>query len=97
MIHEKHKEWITARGLDVDLAEKLGIETTRDGTGYWLTVPYSHGGEVVNHKYRQTTEKRHRMDSGAPLSLWNADCLKEAEGGTLIIAEGEWDAMAAIQ
>lgn len=97
MIHEKHKEWIEARGLDVALAEKLGIETTRDGTGYWLTVPYTQGGEVLNHKYRQTTEKRHRMDSGAPLSLWNADCLAEAKDSPVIITEGEWDALAAMQ
>lgn len=97
MIHEKHKEWLTARGLDPVLAEKMGLETTRDGTGYWLTVPYNHAGEVVNHKYRQTSDKRHRMDSGAPLSLWNADCLAEAAGQTLIITEGEWDALAAIQ
>lgn len=97
MIHEKHREWLSARGLDPVLAEKLGIETTRDGSGFWLTVPYSHAGEVVNHKYRQTAEKRHRMDPDAPLSLWNADCLAEAKGGTVIITEGEWDALAAVQ
>lgn len=97
MIHEKHKEWLTARALDPALAEKLGIETTRDASGFWLTVPYNHAGEVVNHKYRQTAEKRHRMDPDAPLSLWNADCLPEAKGGTVIITEGEWDALAAIQ
>lgn len=97
MIHEKHKEWLTARGLDPVLAEKLGIETTRDGTGYWLTVPYVQAGEPVNHKYRQTAEKRHRMDSGAPLSLWNVDCLSEAKDAPVIITEGEWDALAAMQ
>lgn len=97
MIHEKHQEWLTERGLDPVLAEKLGIATTRDGSGFWLTVPYVHKGETVNHKYRQTGEKRHRMDTDAPLSLWNADCLAEAKGQTVIITEGEWDALAAIQ
>lgn len=101
MIHEKHMEWIEARGLDPELAIKLGLETRRDGAGFWLTVPYIEGGETVNHKWRLTGEKRHKMDEGAPLLLWNVDCLKEprVQSGQapVIITEGEWDAMAAIQ
>lgn len=101
MLHEKHKEWIEARGLDADLATKLGLETRRDAGGYWLTVPYREAGETVNHKWRQTSEKRHRMDEGAPLLLWNADCLKDSKvqsgHAPVIIAEGEWDAITAIQ
>lgn len=100
-LHPKHIEWIEARGLDPLLAEKLGLETvTRDGAR-WLAIPYVHDGEIVNHKYRRTTEKDHRMDAGAPLLLWNADCLKDPRlrnGQTpLVITEGEWDALAAIQ
>jgi twinkle protein len=100
MMHEKHKAWLDARGIDPVLAEKFGISTTRDGDGFWLTVPYSHAGETVNHKYRMTSEKRHRMDAGAPLALWNADCLSDPEvlsGASVIITEGEWDALTAIQ
>jgi len=99
MIHEKHRIWLDARGIDPDLAEKLGLETTRDAAGFWLTVPYRHKGEVINHKYRMTGEKRHRMDSGAPLSLWNADVLTSREvleGAPVVITEGEWDALAAM-
>jgi len=100
-IHPKHIEWIEARGLDPQLAEKLGLETViRDGAA-WLAIPYVQDGEIVNHKYRRTTEKDHRMDAGAPLLLWNADCLKDPRlrsGQTpLIITEGEWDAIAAVQ
>ena len=69
MLHDRHREWIEARGIDPILAEKLGLTTTRDASGFWLTVPYSERGEVINHKYRMTSEKRHRMDSGAPLAL----------------------------
>lgn len=97
MLHDRHKEWIEARGLSVDLAEKLGITTERDASGFWLSVPYLENGRVVNHKYRQAQEKRHRMDSGAPLVLWNQDCLLDApDGVTAVICEGEWDAMAAM-
>lgn len=100
MMHEKHKTWLDARGIDPVLAEKFGLMTTRDDAGFWLTVPYVHAGETVNHKYRMTSEKRHRMDVGAPLALWNADCLNDPEvlaGSSVIITEGEWDALTAIQ
>lgn len=100
-IHDKHRQWIEARGLDPDLAEKLGLETVlRDGKA-WLSVPYLERGEPINHKYRLTSEKDHRMDGGAPLALWNADCLTDPKvrsgQAPVVITEGEWDAMAAIQ
>lgn len=100
-IHEKHIAWIEARGLDPQLAAALGLETViRDGKG-WLALPYVQDGEIINHKYRLTSEKDHRMDTGAPLALWNADCLSDPKvrsgQAPLVITEGEWDAMAAIQ
>ncbi|HEX8413809.1 MAG TPA: DnaB-like helicase C-terminal domain-containing protein [Sphingomicrobium sp.] len=95
-MHETHKEWITVRGLSVDLAERLGIFTKRDGAGNWLAVPYVERGTTLNHKYRLTSKKQHRMDGGAPLTLWNHDVLLEESKHPLIITEGEWDAMAAM-
>jgi twinkle protein len=98
-MHERHRAWLDARGIDPALAEKMGLTTTRDGDGFWLTVPYLERGEPVNHKYRLTAEKRHRMDAGAPLGLWNADCLSHPEvlaGAPVVITEGEWDALAAM-
>lgn len=100
-MHERHREWLSGRGLDPELAEKFGLETTLRGGKAWLTVPYRQGGETINRKYRLTSEKDHRMDDGAPLLLWNADALTEPkvrEGqAPLVITEGEWDALAAIQ
>lgn len=100
-IHEKHAAWIEARGLDPKLAEGLGLETVfRDGKA-WLALPYVQAGEIINHKYRLTSEKDHRMDAGAPLALWNADCLTDPKvrngQAPVVITEGEWDAIAAIQ
>lgn len=100
-IHNKHREWLGERGLDPSLAEMFGLESVmRDGK-CWLSVPYVHAGETINHKYRLTSEKDHRMDLGAPLALWNADCLTDPKVRNgqvpVVITEGEWDAMAAIQ
>lgn len=100
-IHEKHWEWIDARGLDPELVAKLGLETVSRHGAYWLAIPYRENGAVINHKYRLTSEKRHMMDPGAPLALWNVDVLSEAKvrsgQAPVVITEGEWDAMAAIQ
>jgi twinkle protein len=99
MLHEKHQNWIEVRGISVELAEKLGLATVKDRDGYWLTVPYTEQGKVINHKYRQTVDKRHRMDTGAPLLLWNVDALSHPDvlaGSPVIITEGEWDALAAM-
>lgn len=100
-IHPKHSAWIEARGLDPMLAAKLGLETVmRDGKA-WLSIPYLEAGQAINHKYRLTSEKDHRMDTGAPLALWNADCLRDPKARSgqapVVITEGEWDAIAAIQ
>ncbi len=99
-MHDRHRDWVDSRGISAELAEKFGLTTTRDGSGFWLTVPYIENGKVVNHKYRMTSEKRHRMDEGSPLTLWNVDVLSSPEvlsGAPVIITEGEWDALAAIQ
>lgn len=100
-IHPKHKDWIAARGINPELAEALGICTTSDGKGYWLSVPYAQAGKVINHKHRLTSDKQHRMDQGAPLLWWNIDCLTDERvqdpAFPVVITEGEWDALAAMQ
>lgn len=100
-MHERHKAWLEDRALDPKLAEALGFQTVKRDGKNWLAIPYPEAGEVVNHKYRLTSQKDHRMDQGAPLLLWNADVLKapEVQSGQapVVITEGEWDAVAAIQ
>lgn len=100
-IHPTHKEWIEARGLDPQLAEKFGLTTVEREGKNWLAVPYVDGEEVINHKYRRTSQKDHRMDTGAPLALWNANSLRDPKVRSgqvpVVITEGEWDALAAIQ
>src|SRR6185503_12536408 len=92
-----HREWIELRGIDPDLAARFGISTKREGGANWIAVPYVERGLTINHKYRLASEKRHKMDDGAPLTLWNHDALLANEDQPLVITEGEWDALTAIQ
>ena len=95
-LHQKHADWLEARGISVDLAAKFGLETVqRDGKA-WLAVPYVERGRTVNHKYRLISEKRHQMDQGGRLILWNHDCLLEPSDKPVVICEGEWDALVAV-
>jgi twinkle protein len=100
-IHRKHADWLLARGLDPTLAEGMGVESVEREGMMWLAVPYFEGDQVINHKYRRTAEKDHRMDKGAPLALWNANCLSDTRlrngQSPLVITEGEWDAMSVLQ
>lgn len=100
-MHVRHRQWIEARGLDPALAAKFGIATVMIDGRMWIAVPYVEGTETVNHKYRLISEKSHRMDAGAPLLLWNANALTDPRlrsgQAPLVITEGEWDALAAIQ
>ena len=100
-IAQAHQDWLSGRGIDPVLAAKLGLTTTRDESGNWLTVPYREAGHTINHKHRQCQSKRFRMDTGAPLTLWNVDCLNDPGVSDpfcpVIITEGEMDALAAMQ
>jgi twinkle protein len=95
-LHPKHAAWIEARGISVELAEKMGLATTMLNGKAWLAVPYVERGLVVNHKYRMISEKRHQMDEGGRLILWNHDCLLEESTTPVVICEGEWDALVAM-
>jgi len=95
-LHAQHREWIEARGISADLAEKFGLSTVRKDGRAWLAVPYVERGRTVNRKYRLISEKRHQMDQGGRLCLWNHDCLLDDSKKPVVICEGEWDALVAI-
>ena len=90
---------LTSRGLDPELAAKLGLESLpRNGGGEELVFPFVVAGEVVNHKYR-TPDKQFRQDRGAVKCFWNFDVIADPalSEQPLIITEGEFDAIAALQ
>ena len=92
-------EALEARGLDVELADRLGFESTRrDGTD-WLAIPCLRMGQEHRRKFRTLRgEKRFAQEGAGPIP-WNEDCLRDDDlaGQPLIITEGELDALTAIQ
>src|SRR5262245_43599004 len=78
MLSEEHQKWFQARGFDLEIVIRYGIYTDRQSQGGRdLVIPYRREGKVINHKYRGP-QKRFRQDPGAPRSLWNEDCLRDA-------------------
>lgn len=99
-LHPKHAEWLGKRGIQSATAQAMGITTRMDQRGNWLVFPYRLDGQLVNRKYRMTSEKQHEMDGNGKLCLWNAECLRSERvrnGGSVIITEGEFDALVAMQ
>lgn len=101
MLHDRHRKWLEQRGIRSDVAEGLEVTTRSDARGNWLVFPYRLDGVLVNRKFRMTSEKRHEMEKGGKLCLWNSEALRLPHvvnsGASVIITEGEFDAMIAIQ
>lgn len=96
----KAAAWLEARGLDPVLCERVGLTsgTGRDGCD-WIAIPFERDGRRVNRKFRKLDEKAWRQDKGGEQIFWRLDCLKDAglADQPLIITEGEFDALAAMQ
>lgn len=101
VLHDRHKQWLEARGIRSATAENMDVSTVPDDRGNWLCFPYRQDGRLVNRKYRLTSEKSHRMDKGGKLVLWNEAALRlpqvAAGKASVIITEGEFDALVAMQ
>lgn len=93
-------ELLTDRKLDPEVAERLGLGVFvgRDDEPVGIVFPYRVDGVTVNNKYR-TFEKRFWQEAGGTKCLWNFDAiaLDVHEELPLVITEGEFDAIAAIQ
>jgi twinkle protein len=95
------KETLAARGINSEVAAKLGLHSLPvKGGGECLVIPFIQDGAVVNKKYRTFGDKkRFWQDSGGKKCFWNEDVLRDDAllSLPLIITEGEMDAIAAIQ
>lgn len=91
--------WLDARGLDIELAAKMGWEQVAGRNGQpVLSIPYIDRGKEIK-QFRDLTEKRFRFQSGVSVALWNADCLRDEtlDSEPLVICEGAFDGLACMQ
>lgn len=95
---------LEARGLDVELADRMGIAPKRGDGGDILAIEFRRNGEVVRRKYREMQGRDGKrwkcwQDEGGVKCAWNEDALRDDAllENPLIITEGELDALTAIQ
>lgn len=95
-----HQDWLEDRAIDSEIASRLGLYSDKQGqTGRVLIAPYVRNGEIINRKHRDTHEKKFWMQEGGKLGFFNEDVLRDETLADypLVITEGEFDAIAAIQ
>jgi hypothetical protein len=87
-IHPKHEEWFQLRGLDPEPGAQ-GSGSARSATAGPTGSRFrmSSAGDD-QPQIPLASDKRHRMDDGAPLTLWNHDALLSEPDKPLIITEG---------
>jgi twinkle protein len=97
---EKVDQWLEKRGLDPELADKMGWGLyVHQQLGATVKIPYMRNGKVVTSQYRALDKKEFRFASGSEAELWNVDVLSDTslDQYPLIIAEGACDGLALIQ
>jgi twinkle protein len=97
---EAHIAGLEARGIDPEMAVRVGVEASEVLGGDAIAIPYFDDGKIVGRKHRSLSgDKRFTQDKGTPQIFWNVDCLRDdtLKAEPLIITEGEMDALAALQ
>jgi len=106
MLSELHKKWLTKRGINVEVAIRMGTYSVRrdpngqlvsDPEGDVIAFPFVKDGEIVGHKYRGPHKTFWQQANGRK-QFYNVDILEESalhDGSmALVITEGELDALA---
>lgn len=96
----QHLKLLEARALDAELLVRLGVASSSKIDGDCIAIPFLEHGLQVNTKYRTISgAKDFRQDKGGRKVFWNVDVIADAslKDAPLIITEGEFDAMSAIQ
>ena len=100
MLKPLHIELLTDRGLDEEMLARIGVTSSDRLRGECIAIPYWRGDKIVNRKYRTIAgDKAMAQDAGAEKCFWNVDVLHDEtlKDHPVIITEGEFDAMSAIQ
>lgn len=102
MLDQWQIETLEARGFDIETLVRHGVERCEGRGREWIEIPYFDvDGIKANIKYRTigSGDKKFSQIAGSKKLLWNVGCLLDESLKTqpLIITEGEFDALAAIQ
>jgi len=100
MINEHHSKLLEARGFDIEVLENLGVDSSTKLGPNTIAIPIIDAGIRINTKYRTIAgEKRFLQEPNAKPVFWNIDRITDEtlRDLPLIITEGEFDAIAAIQ
>ena len=100
MLNADHLALLTARGLDSETLVRFGVESNVKLGTSCVVIPFHRDGQVVNRKYRTIAgDKQFSQDAGAVKCFWNIDAITDPAlaNEPLIVTEGEFDAMIAIQ
>lgn len=100
MLSSNHLKLLEARGLDAESLARHGVITSARLGHDCVAIPYYRGDEVVNWKWRTIAgEKKFCQEANAPKIFWNWNVIADAGlvNEPLIITEGEFDAIIAIQ
>lgn len=96
----RHGELLEARGLDIELLDRLGVSSSDRLGPDTIRIPYYRGDRIVGVKYRTIAgEKRFLQESGSEQILYNRNCLTDPamEHMPIIVTEGEVDCWSALQ
>lgn len=96
----RHGDLLEARGLDIELLERLGVSSSDRLGPDTIVIPYFRGEQIVGRKYRTIAgEKLFAQDPGSEQIFYNRNCLSDPSlaGQPIIITEGEIDCWSAIQ
>jgi twinkle protein len=100
MLNDRHAKLLEARGLDIEILENLGIESSTRLGPDTIEIPIYEAGTRINTKYRTIAgDKRFCQEPSAKPVFWNVDRIADEtlKDQPLIITEGEFDAITAIQ
>lgn len=101
---QKVIDYFQSRGISKSTLDAFGVTSGlawmhgANGGGKVKTIqfPYYFNGNVVNVKYR-TGDKRFRQEKNAKKCFYNYDNAMRSSGKTLVICEGEMDALSIYQ
>ena len=97
---EKVLAWFASRGIPTEVVAQEGITQaarTFQQSGHpvrCILFSYTVNGELTNRKYRGAEQKIFMLESGAKLTPWRIDRIKDTP--ECIITEGEMDALSFI-